>query len=140
FFANYGFNPRSNWPTEEAPRNPGSKLFLHWMKDVHELCRTNLEHSREVMGKYYNRSRLAAPEYKEGDYVMLNGRNLKTRRQCRKFDHKLFGPFRIEQVISPMAMRLRLPRSWRIHNTFHVKLLEPYRISTKRTIPDANKI
>lgn len=140
FFANYGFNPRTNWPTEESPKNPSSKFYLHWMSSVHDTCRTNLESSREVMGKYYDRTRLEAPKYKEGDLVMLNGKNLRTRRVCRKLDHKLLGPFEVIKVVSPMAVKLRLPSRWRIHDVFHVKLLEPYRISSKRSIPQLDEI
>jgi hypothetical protein len=36
-------------------------------------------------------------------------------------------------------MRLSLPRKWKIHNTFHVSLLEPYNNRT-RHLPDVLKI
>ena len=39
----------------------------------------------------------------------------------------MVGPFRILNIISPTAVRLDLPKKWRIHNSFHVSLLEPYR-------------
>jgi hypothetical protein len=71
---------------------------------------------------------------------MLHGRNLKTRRPTKKFDDKMFGPFRVEKVVSPMAIRLKLPRSWKIHPTFHVKLLEPFRTSAHRAPPDTTQV
>jgi len=71
---------------------------------------------------------------------MLNGRNIKTRRPSRKMDHKNHGPFQIEKIISPLAVRLTLPRRWKIHNVFHVSLLEPYRTSEHRTPPDPSKV
>src|SRR6478672_3122450 len=83
-----------------------------------------MKKAREVMGKYYNCEQLKPPNYQVGDLVMLNGKNLRTRRSTKKFDHKMFGPFRINKVVSPMAVRLTLPRGWNIHTTFHVKLLE----------------
>jgi len=55
-------------------------------------------------------------------------------------DHKNHGPFQIEKIISPLAVRLTLPRKWKIHNVFHVSLLEPYRTSEHRTPPDPSKV
>jgi len=71
---------------------------------------------------------------------MLNGRNIKTRRPTRKLDHKNHGPFQIEKIVSPLAVRLTLPRKWRIHNVFHVSLLEPYKTSERRAAPDPSKV
>jgi len=71
---------------------------------------------------------------------MLNGRNIKTRRPLRKLDHKSLGPFRIKKVVSPLAVRLMLPRKWKIHNVFHVSLLEPYRTSEHQAPPDPSKV
>jgi len=71
---------------------------------------------------------------------MLSGRNIKTRRPSRKMDHKNHGPFQVERIITPLAVRLTLPRKWKIHNVFHVSLLEPYRTSEKRAPHDPAKI
>jgi transposase InsO family protein len=35
FFANYGFEPRTNWPTEIQFRNPASEVYSHCMFSVH---------------------------------------------------------------------------------------------------------
>ena len=71
---------------------------------------------------------------------MLNGRNIKTRRTSRKLDLKYHGPFQIEKIVSPLAVQLTLPRKWKIHNVFHVSLLEPYRTSKHRSPPDPSKV
>ena len=46
----------------------------------------------------------------------------------------------MEKVVSPLAVRLTLPRKWKIHNVFHVSLLEPYRTSEHRERPDPSKV
>jgi hypothetical protein len=91
------------------------------------------------MKEYADLKRRDAPEFKIGDLVMLDGQHVQTRRPKDKLDHKKHGPFTIEKVVSPTAMRLSLPRKWKIHNTFHVSLLEPYNNGT-RPPPDLLKI
>ena len=48
-------------------------------------------------------------------------------------DHKNHGPFQVEKIVSPLAIRLTLPRKWKIHNVIHVSLLES---STSFTKPE----
>ena len=55
FYANFGFNPRTNWPTETTPVNPSSDLYGHYMSSVHDQCKRNLEVTRAAMGRYYDR-------------------------------------------------------------------------------------
>ena len=71
---------------------------------------------------------------------MLNGRNIKTCHPSWKLDHKNHGPFQIEKVVSPLAVKLTLPRKWKIHDVFHVALIEPYRVSSQREPPNPAKV
>ena len=64
--------------------------------------------------------------------VILDGRNIKTCRPSKKLDHKNQGPFQVEKIISPLPIRLTLPRKWKIHNVFHISLLKPYQTSEHR--------
>ena len=43
-----------------------------------------------------------------------------------KLKRRWVGPFTIDQVISPVAYRLDLPKGWQIHPTFHVSHLKAY--------------
>jgi len=142
FYANYSFHPRTLDPPnpDEEPVNPASTVYTHWMKAVHDEARRGLEAAQERMRRYEDPNRKPPPAYQVGDLVMLNGRNIKTRRPSRKMDHKNHGPFQIEKIISPLAVRLMHPRKWKIHNVFHVSLLEPYRTSEHRTPPDPSKV
>ena len=65
-------------------------------------------------------------EIKEGDQVWLEGRNLSIAGN-RKLSPKRYRPFTVSQKISPVAMRLDLPASMKIHNVFHMDLLLPYK-------------
>jgi len=65
-------------------------------------------------------------EIKEGDLVWLEGRNLSITSN-HKLSPKQYGPFKVSQKISPVAMCLNLPISMKIHNVFHMDLLLPYK-------------
>jgi len=126
FYANYGFNPKATNPAAVNILNPTSKVYAHWMHTVHDEARKGLETAQEQMRRYADPSRKEAPAYQVGDLVMLNGRNIQTRRPSRKMEHKNHGPFQIEKLVAPLAARLTLPRKWKIHKVFHVSLLELY--------------
>ena len=53
----------------------------------------------------------------------MNSKYIKTK-QNRKLEAKFFGPFRVLHPVEKQAYKLELPRKWRIHNVFHVSLLE----------------
>jgi hypothetical protein len=110
------------------------------MHTVHKDAREALEKAQERMRRYADPDRKEAPAYQVGDLVMLSGRNISTRRPSRKMDHKNHGPFQIEKIVSPLAVRLTLPRKWKIHNVFHVSLLEPFRTSEHRAPPDPSRV
>ena len=67
-----------------------------------------------------------ATEMKVGDQVWLEGKNLATTGH-RKLSPKQFSPFIITEQIGPVAYRLNLPASMKIHNVFHIDLLMPYK-------------
>ena len=89
------------------------------------------------MGRDYDKSKKTAPPFNVGDLVMLNGKNVRTRRAAKKLDAKLFRPFRVVKLIdrSGMSVELELPKRWCIYNVFHTSLLEPYRASVKGLHP-----
>jgi hypothetical protein len=140
FYANYGFHPTATNPTAVEILNPASKVYAHWMHTVHLGAREALEKAQERMRRYADPGRKEEPAYQVGDLVMLSGRNISTRRPARKMDHKNHGPFQIEKIVSPLAVRLTLPRKWKIHNVFHLSLLEPLRISEHRAPPDPSRL
>jgi len=129
FYANYGFRPIAGNPALTWLLNPASKAYARWMHVIHDENRKGSEEAQEQMRRYTDPSRKEPPAYQPGDLVMLSGRNIKTRRLSKKLDHKNHSPFQIEKVVSPLAVCLTLPRKWKIHNVFHVSLLEPYRTS-----------
>jgi len=140
FYANYGFQLVAMNPALTEPLNPASKVYTHWMNTMHDESRKGLEEAQERMQRYTDPTRKEPPAFQIGDLVMLSGRNIKTCSPSKKLDHKNHGPFQIEKIVSTLAVRLTLPRKWKIHNVFHVSLLEPCRTREHRVPPDPSKV
>jgi len=133
FFANYGFHPQTEWMKEREAHNPGATLYAHWMQDLHRQAKQTLENTRESMKKYYDRKATAQPNIKVGDLVMLNVKNIRTKRPSKKLSPKLYGPFKVLEKKGRRAYKLEISPRWKIHPGFQVSLLEPYRASHRPT-------
>ena len=116
---------------ERQAQNPGAELYSHWMKAIHKRVVEALNYTQEAMKKYYERKALQQPDYKAGDLVMLNGKNICTKRSSKKLSPKLYGPFSIIEARGQQAFKLEISPTWRIHPTFHFSRLEPYRTSVR---------
>ena len=65
-------------------------------------------------------------QYSKGQKVWLDAKNLALPYGTIKLALKRHGPFEIEEVVSPVVYKLRLPPQWTIHPIFHASLLTPY--------------
>lgn len=127
FYANYGFEPGTNWPTEVQFRNPASEVYGHYMTSVHSKLSKQLEVSIESMRKYYDRKRKSIEPFKKGELVMLNGKNIRAKHRCKKLEDKMYGPFEVINTgKNGRYCKLKLPDAWKIHPTFNLALLEQY--------------
>ena len=140
FYTNYGLHPIATNPAMANLLNPASKVYAHWMHTMHDESKEGLEKAQERMRRYTDPNQKERPAYQVGDLVMLSGYNIQTHCLSRKLDHKNHSPFQIEKIVSPLAVRLTLPRKWKIHNVFYLSLLEPYRTSEHRAPPDPSKV
>ena len=84
------------------------------------------EQAIEALNRMAEQRGIPLAQYKTGDQVWLEGKNLKLPHQVTKLAPKRYGPFEIIKEISPVVYRLQLPLAWTIHDVFHVSLLSPY--------------
>jgi len=112
---------------EREAHNPGATMYAHWMQDIHQQAKQTLENTRESMMKYYDRKGTEQPSIEVGDLGMLNAKNIRTKRPSKKMSPKLYGPFKVLEKKGSRAYKLEISPRWKIHQVFHVSLLEHYR-------------
>jgi len=128
FYANYGYEPSSNWPTEIQFRNPASELSAHYMSTIHDKLSEKLSEAKDNMAKYYAKKRREIPGFKKGEFIMLNGKNIRANGRCRKLEDKMYGPFEVlYEGHNKRYCKLKLPAKWKIYTVFNISLLEKYR-------------
>ena len=131
FFANYGYHPKTEWLKESEAHHAGADMYGHWMKMIHQKARESLDKTSEAMGRYYNQHARQEPDFKVRDLVMVNAKNIRTKRPSPKLAPRLYGPFKMLEQRGNLAYKLQISDRWKIHTVFHVSLLEPYRTSIR---------
>ena len=139
FEINYGFAPQTQWSgmvSHNQGIHPDSELVeKDWERTWQEI-RETLQRAQERLRKWHDQKRQPSPEYvtledvsqgraKKADRVMLNRKNIRTKRLMEMLDHKIFGPFVVKRKIGYRVYELELPARWTIHPVFNVWLLEP---------------
>jgi len=106
---------------------PSAQAFVQrcertWRRVRSALCRYRAQTVRAA-----NKRRIKSPRYCCGQRVWLSTRNLPLTTASRKLTPRFIGPFRVSQVVNPVAVRLLLPRHLRrVHPVFHVSCVKPF--------------
>ena len=107
-------DPRSKSRTAEKLSSELRELMI--------VCQQNLHHAQELQKRGYDKV-VKPRSYAPSDKVWLSIKYLKTK-QNRKLEAKFLGLFRVLHPVGKQAYKLKLPKKWRIHDVFHVSLLE----------------
>ena len=137
FKLNCGYYPRMSYKEDVNPR-PQSKSADELSAELRELiivCWENLHHAQELQKRGHDKG-VKPRSYAPGNKGWLNSKYIKTKRN-RKLEAKFFGPFRVLHPVEKQAYKLELPKKWRIHDVFHVSLLEQDN-TRKRRVDDEN--
>ena len=130
FFLMHGYHPEIRWEFEDDSlrgKVPTANKRVQQLQRLRDETAERLERAKDAYSKHYNKKHLPK-SYNVGDLVMLATKNLKQKRPSKKLSHKFIGPFKIIDKVGAQAYRLLLPSTYRIHNTFHISLLEPYHL------------
>jgi len=135
FFANYGINPEYQ---TIGHLMQGQITPPENMSQLHNILRAEMKEAQLRHKKYYDEGRKPDPNLQSGEMLWLLPRNICTTRSCKRLDYKRISPFEILAKIGESAYKLDLPPSIRIHNRFHISLLELYhhnKFPSQRTQP-----
>ena len=124
FELNCGYHPRVSYEENIDPRSKSKSAdeLSAELRELMTVCQENLHHAQELQKGAHDKG-VKPKSYAPGDKVWLNSKYLKTK-QNRNLEAKFFGPFRVLHPVRKQVYKLELPRKWRIHNIFHVSLLE----------------
>ncbi|QRW21945.1 Retrotransposable element Tf2 protein [Rhizoctonia solani] len=78
----------------------------------------------------------SSPEYSIGKKVWLDGKNIQIQSNSNKLDPKCLGPFEILEKISSHTYCLKLPKTMKIHDMFHIGLLSKSHESPNQLFPE----
>uniref|UniRef100_A0AAQ5Y7J2 Integrase catalytic domain-containing protein n=1 Tax=Amphiprion ocellaris TaxID=80972 RepID=A0AAQ5Y7J2_AMPOC len=129
FHCVHGYQPPLFPELEEEIALPSVAAHLRGCARTWRQARAALLRASRKTQDQANRHRSAAPVYSAGQRVWLRAKDLPLRVEAKKLAPRFVGPFEVEAIINPCAVRLKLPRSMRVHPTFHVSQLKPVRES-----------
>jgi hypothetical protein len=127
FYVVYGKHPLLLSPPEDSRQEgemPDAIDRVQRMHSARAAAKEHLLRAQEYQSRYYDKKH--KPEvFHEGDLVLLSTKHINLVHQpSKKLSSKFIGPFRVQNAIGTQAYRLLLPPHYRIHNVFHVSLLE----------------
>uniref|UniRef100_A0A8P4GJA5 Gypsy retrotransposon integrase-like protein 1 n=1 Tax=Dicentrarchus labrax TaxID=13489 RepID=A0A8P4GJA5_DICLA len=136
FMAAYGFQPPL-FPSQEGEvAVPSVQDHLRRCRRIWTEARAALLRTAARNQRLADRHRLPAPDYAPGQKVWLSSRDLPLQVESRKLAPRFIGPFEVDRIINPVAVRLKLPPSLHVHPVFHVSLLKP--VSSSPLCPPAD--
>lgn len=94
-------------------KNESAEQFAERIKKIREEAQAAIEAAHATMKRYYDRKRSNSQEFKIGDFVWLEGTNIKTDRPTKKLEDKRYGPFKILEKVGKLAYQLQLPSCWK---------------------------
>ncbi|KAL0190884.1 hypothetical protein M9458_013582, partial [Cirrhinus mrigala] len=126
FECNLGYQPPIFPSLNSEVAVPSAHAFVQgchrtWRRARETLLRVGARTKAQA-----DRHRSKPPVYVVGQKVWLSSSNIPLCSVCNKLAPKFIGPFTITKIISPVAVRLKLPPAYRrIHPVFHVSKIKP---------------
>jgi hypothetical protein len=131
FHVNTGRDPHNPYTsiTKIPDHTPAAAEFLEALTNATKIAADALALAKANQERNANKHRRHI-EFTIGDQVLVSSNHIniasQAARPSKKLQHRFLGPFPIIQKISPVAYKLELPETLKIHPVFHVSLLRPY--------------
>ncbi len=124
FKFNCGYHLRVSFEEDIDPRSRSysANKLAEELRKLMEVCCQNFLHAQDLQKRAYDKG-VKSRSYAPGEKIWLNSKYIKTKRN-KKLKSKFFGPFQVLHIVGKQAYKLELPAKQKIHNIFHVSLLE----------------
>ena len=86
------------------------------------IYQENLHHAQELQNQAHNRG-VKPWSYAFGNRLWLNSKYIKTKHN-QKLEAKFFRTFQVLHPVRKQVYKLEPLKKWKIHNIFHILLLE----------------
>lgn len=120
----YGEHPQFHPGAAREERVPAAEELAKKIKDISEETKAMINIAQEWHKEQADKRRTEEPEWQIGDKAWLSRKNIPTDRPSEKLDYRRLGPYEITEKIGTRAYRLKLPPTMKIHDVFHVSMLE----------------
>ena len=131
FYLMYGYEPQFHVPIAPNTTVPTADARLTELAKARADATAALNLAAERMKEYYDEHHTDV-EFKVGQRVYLDTRNLPVPSLPRKLVDKYAGPYTIVRRVGNSAYELKIPHQWKQHPVFNVTLL---RAEKKSTLP-----
>lgn len=125
----FGYQPPLFPALEKEVNVPSAMAMIRRCRRMWSRARQNLLRTSQAYKRNADRRRRPAPDFQVGQPVWLSTQDLPLKVESRKLAPRFVGPFPVSKVINPVCVRLKLPRSLRVHPTFHVSKVRPVKTS-----------
>ena len=124
FELNCGYHPRVFYEKDLDPCSKSRTVeeLSSKLRELMTICQQNLHQAQELQ-KRGNDKEIKPWNYVPGEKDWLSSKYLKTKWN-HKLEAKFLDLFRVLYPVGKQTYKLELPKKWKIHNVFHVLLLE----------------
>jgi hypothetical protein len=116
----------------QASKNPAAADYIQQLSSDLTLVQQNLSKAQERQARATDRHRRQVT-WREGDEALLSTTHLNAK--PHKLLSRFIGPFLVTKVLSPNAVQLQLPSTFKIHSTFNVDRLRPFKKDVNNSFP-----
>jgi transposase InsO family protein len=138
----YGFEPSSPLQliVDALQRVQGGAAGVRRVEETAQMLdrmAAELVQAKENIGRARDQAAVQANKhrrdvsYQVGDEVMLSTANLRLAGTSRKFAARWVGPFKVKQLVGPVAVELDLPQSIKLHPVVHVSQMKPWQVDAR---------
>jgi hypothetical protein len=115
--------PELTYDSHKTSKFGGAESTVAKLRKINEWVSTALAANQQSMEEQANRHRKAPEQFKPGDEVWLNLKNIPLGRPSRKLDWQ-HAKYRVIKQVAPLVYELDVPTG--IHNRFHAELLRRF--------------